>query len=77
MGSHGLIKRDRDEVQDHRPKLQPVFSQLFKVIGTALVLFVFAALFWQWAIYAAFSALIALAAVWTVAVYRRKKHPEG
>ena len=55
-----------------------MFSELFKYVGAAVFLFAVAALFWQWAIFAAFGALIVVAGLWLAEVYlrTRQKEPE-
>jgi hypothetical protein len=74
---HSLIRRDGDEVRDTRPKLRRVTSELFKLFGGALFLFAVAALFWQWAIFAAFGAMVAVAGLWFAEVALRRRTPDG
>ena len=53
-----------------------MFSELFKYVGAAVFVFAVAALFWQWAIFAAFGALLVVAGLWLVEVYLRARQPE-
>ena len=53
-----------------------MFSELFKYVGAAVFLFAVAALFWQWAIFAAFGALLVVAGLWLAEVYLRARRPE-
>ena len=53
-----------------------MFSELFKYVGAAVFVFAVAALFWQWAIFAAFGALLVVAGLWLVEVYVRARRPE-
>ena len=53
-----------------------MFSELFKYVGAAVFVFAVAALFWQWAIFAAFGALLVVAGLWLVEVYLRARRPE-
>ena len=50
-----------------------MFSELFKYVGAAVFVFAVAALFWQWAIFAAFGALLMLAGLWLTEVYLRAR----
>ena len=54
-----------------------MFSELFKYVGAAVFVFAVAALFWQWAIFAAFGALLVVAGLWLTEVYLRARRPEA
>ena len=53
-----------------------MFSELFKYVGAAVFVLAVAALFWQWAIFAAFGALLVVAGLWLAEVYLRARRPE-
>jgi membrane protein implicated in regulation of membrane protease activity len=53
-----------------------MFSELFKYVGAAVFVFAVAALFWQWAIFAAFGALVVVAGLWLVEAFLRARHKE-
>ena len=50
-----------------------MFAELFKTFGAAVFLFAVAALFWKWALFAAFGALIVVAVLWVAEVYLRRR----
>jgi hypothetical protein len=50
-----------------------MFSELLKMFGAAVFLFAVAALFWQWAMFAAFGALLVVGGLWLAEVYLRAR----
>ena len=53
-----------------------MIPELLKTAGAAVFLFAVAALFWKWAIFAAFVAMLAVAVLWLTEVYVRSRQPE-
>jgi hypothetical protein len=53
-----------------------VIPELLKTAGAAVFLFAVAALFWKWALLAAFGAVLVAAGLWLAEVYLRARQPE-
>jgi len=53
-----------------------VIPELLKTAGAAVFLFAVAALFWKWALLAAFGAMLVAAGLWLAEVYLRARQPE-